>query len=258
MIKFFRRIRQDMIKEKKASNYLLYAVGEVVLVVIGILIALQINNWNENRKTDALAKSYLSDIKKDLIADTVTFTNAINRLNRTISNSELLLNTEITNSLPLDSLFSLVRISFHSTRIYHINNVTYLKMSNTGFLESGLFNSVFSDINTYYNKEYVAYTEYIEWDEEQTIDILHTDFLGTHKNVVDFSSIVSEGRDAFDSQVGKKVKNSPFREFVNSIEFRNHVWANYIRKEIVLERILIQKEIATRLIDKIKVAVENE
>jgi len=50
MIKIFRNIRKTLIKEGKTTNYLKYAIGEIVLVVIGILIALQINNWNEYRK----------------------------------------------------------------------------------------------------------------------------------------------------------------------------------------------------------------
>ena len=50
MIKFFRHIRQNLLMENKTSKYLKYAIGEIVLVVIGILIALQINNWNENQK----------------------------------------------------------------------------------------------------------------------------------------------------------------------------------------------------------------
>ena len=50
MIKFFRKIRQELLSESKFSKYLFYAIGEIFLVVIGILIALQINNWNENRK----------------------------------------------------------------------------------------------------------------------------------------------------------------------------------------------------------------
>ena len=50
MIKFFRNIRQALLQEGKTSKYLKYAIGEIVLVVIGILIALQINNWNEQRK----------------------------------------------------------------------------------------------------------------------------------------------------------------------------------------------------------------
>ncbi|MBO0323146.1 hypothetical protein J0X14_12635 [Muricauda sp. CAU 1633] len=50
MIKFFRRIRQRLLQENRFTKYLLYAIGEIVLVVIGILIALRINNWNEERK----------------------------------------------------------------------------------------------------------------------------------------------------------------------------------------------------------------
>jgi hypothetical protein len=49
MIKFFRNIRQRLVAENKLNKYLLYAIGEIVLVVIGILIALQINNWNQER-----------------------------------------------------------------------------------------------------------------------------------------------------------------------------------------------------------------
>lgn len=50
MIKFFRKIRQNLLSEGKTGKYFKYAIGEIILVVIGILIALQINNWNENRK----------------------------------------------------------------------------------------------------------------------------------------------------------------------------------------------------------------
>ena len=53
MIKFFRHIRQSMINQNKTKKYLLYAIGEIILVVIGILIAIQINKWNENRKQKA-------------------------------------------------------------------------------------------------------------------------------------------------------------------------------------------------------------
>ena len=50
MINFFRKIRENMVKENRVSKYILYAIGEIVLVVIGILIALSINNWNEQKK----------------------------------------------------------------------------------------------------------------------------------------------------------------------------------------------------------------
>ena len=52
MINFFRKIRKQLANENKFQKYFRYAFGEILLVVIGILIALQVNNWNENRKQD--------------------------------------------------------------------------------------------------------------------------------------------------------------------------------------------------------------
>jgi len=69
MIKFFRIIRQNMIKENKVSKYMLYAIGEIILVVIGILIALQVNNWNEKRAIKEETKLRLSKLIDDLEDD---------------------------------------------------------------------------------------------------------------------------------------------------------------------------------------------
>jgi sensor domain CHASE-containing protein len=69
MIKFFRKIRQTMLTENKFSKYLLYAIGEIVLVVIGILIALSINNWNQNRVQTKLVNGILIEIYANLQAD---------------------------------------------------------------------------------------------------------------------------------------------------------------------------------------------
>mgnify|MGYP000727926924 CR=1 FL=1 len=58
-----------MIKENKLSKYVLYAIGEIILVVIGILIALQVNDWNENRKHDLAEKEFFKSVKEDLKQD---------------------------------------------------------------------------------------------------------------------------------------------------------------------------------------------
>ena len=69
MIKFFRKIRQQLLSENNFNKYLIYAIGEIVLVVIGILIALSINNWNEDRKLikaeKQLFENLLTSLKKD-------------------------------------------------------------------------------------------------------------------------------------------------------------------------------------------------
>ena len=69
MIKFFRRIRKELLGEGKTGKYVQYAIGEILLVVIGILIALQINNWNEQRKNNALEAEYYCRLLVDLEQD---------------------------------------------------------------------------------------------------------------------------------------------------------------------------------------------
>ena len=70
MISFFRKIRQNLLQENRVTRYLAYALGEIVLVGFGILLALQVNNWNEQRKNRIqeleLLKSVQSDLKRDL------------------------------------------------------------------------------------------------------------------------------------------------------------------------------------------------
>ena len=65
MIKFFRKIRQNLLMENKTGKYFKYAIGEIILVVIGILIALQINNWNEKRKIQSNQENYLTLLKTE-------------------------------------------------------------------------------------------------------------------------------------------------------------------------------------------------
>ena len=69
MLRFFRSIRQRLLTDNKFSKYLLYALGEIALVMIGILLALQVNNWNEERKQRQVEIKYFGNLKNDLQAD---------------------------------------------------------------------------------------------------------------------------------------------------------------------------------------------
>ena len=79
MIKFFRKIRQRLLSENKFSKYLIYAIGEIILVVIGILIALQINNQNEFRKDRGKEQIFLNKLKSNLDTDKVTYHSIIKK-----------------------------------------------------------------------------------------------------------------------------------------------------------------------------------
>jgi len=82
MIKFFRKIRQNLLMENKTGKYFKYAIGEIILVVIGILIALQINNWNENRILEAKTQNYYQQLLEDLYKDKVFAKSTIKKFER--------------------------------------------------------------------------------------------------------------------------------------------------------------------------------
>jgi hypothetical protein len=75
MIKFFRKIRQNLLSENKFSKYLLYAVGEIVLVIIGILIALAINQKNTDKNNNELRDLYLIQLNEEINENLKTIIN---------------------------------------------------------------------------------------------------------------------------------------------------------------------------------------
>jgi hypothetical protein len=92
MIKFFRHIRQRLLTEGKLARYLAYAIGEIVLVVIGILIALQLNNWNSEQKERALEVETLKELRTAFEEDLMDINYNLDRHKSGLIASERLLN----------------------------------------------------------------------------------------------------------------------------------------------------------------------
>lgn len=91
MIKFFRKIRQNLLSESKFSKYLIYAIGEIILVVIGILIALQINNWNEKQKEEKSELLILKTLQKDFIENKKMYSEIVDKQQFVIDNCKSLI-----------------------------------------------------------------------------------------------------------------------------------------------------------------------
>ena len=129
MIKFFRHIRKSLLMENKTGKYFKYAIGEIVLVVIGILIALQINNWNEQKKeyntATILAKSLVEDLNKDL-----------DFLNSALTFSQL----KIENCDSLLELLSVLEKQWNIESIYQKLNI--VGQSNPFFPTTGTFQQI--------------------------------------------------------------------------------------------------------------------
>ena len=92
MIKFFRKIRQKLLQQNKVGSYLKYAIGEILLVVIGILIALSINNWNEERKELNLEEQLLNALRIDLIKNQDKIRRLIHFDSSFVARNDILLN----------------------------------------------------------------------------------------------------------------------------------------------------------------------
>ncbi|NRD20942.1 hypothetical protein HNV08_12870 [Winogradskyella eckloniae] len=91
MIKFFRRIRQQLLSENKFNKYLIYAIGEIVLVVIGILIALSINNWNEKQQEEKNELLILKTLQKDFIENNKIYADIVDKQSFVIDNCKSLI-----------------------------------------------------------------------------------------------------------------------------------------------------------------------
>ncbi|MEZ4793038.1 MAG: DUF6090 family protein [Gelidibacter sp.] len=91
MIKLFKNIRKNLLAEGKNSKYLKYAIGEIILVVIGILIALQINNWNQERVVKAQNQMIVQNLNKEFNENLVELDTSISRLSSVIDGIDTLL-----------------------------------------------------------------------------------------------------------------------------------------------------------------------
>ncbi|WP_204346698.1 DUF6090 family protein [Psychroserpens algicola] len=103
MIKFFRKIRQNLLMENKTGKYFKYAIGEIILVVIGILIALQINNWNENKKSENQLNNIYKEVELNLKSDLTNLEIIIKQYKQLELRLETMITEEYSNIL-LDSI----------------------------------------------------------------------------------------------------------------------------------------------------------
>jgi len=132
MIPIFRKIRKKMADDNKPMKYLRYAIGEIALVVIGILIALSINNWNEERKTKLRAQVYINEIVNDLIVDTVNINTLISRANDYNENVENYFSYFNQSNVPIEKLIDSSKNTSAGYLRYIPVNHTFLDMQSSG------------------------------------------------------------------------------------------------------------------------------
>ena len=246
MIKFFRKIRQKMIKENRASKYILYAVGEIVLVVIGILIALQINDWKQISENRTEESKLLDAFQEEFLQNKESLTKIKFHFSEITKANKLLMeligkNPSHIQKFNVDSLLS-VSINFDN---YNPSNYVLNNMTSTGKLK--LVSSEKLRINLY------------EWNQEigqkeNSYEMLYKYFMESlipylSKNT-SLKNINLYATNGFISKPSELSHNSI--EMFQNLEFENHLDNYYYtvtlfmeslsRLENVINQIIIETE----------------
>lgn len=243
----FRKIRKKLIKGNRLKRYLIYAVGEIILVVIGILIALQVNNQNELRKKHNLEQKYIANIKTDLLSETKDLKNIIKRRKSKASSAQKM--AEYHASAKIDTLKNYY-VNFANVlywEVHHPNDKTFRELVNSGnlsLIRNKEIKRNLLEMQNQYNQ--------IQELREHTKHDYEMFFYNEYKDIFNFSTAINawanpEGSHQFSqSEVEKCLKNDAIKNGFTLAAFNNAEMGNRSKEvlDIIEETInLIDSEI---------------
>jgi hypothetical protein len=153
MIKFFRTIRQRLLSESRFGKYLLYALGEIILVVIGILIALQLNNWNEQQKQIALEKEYYCRLLEDAVLDKEQIENLLSLTQDRLTASNQAVRLLLTDEVKKEQIGAQIHLATKAIYSdFKPNNSAYVDLKSGANLNIISDKPIIKALNQYFNK----------------------------------------------------------------------------------------------------------
>ena len=239
MIKLFSRIRQQLLSENKFSKYLLYGIGEIILVVIGILLALQINTWNEERKNAVSEQTYLMRLSQDIQSDVIWLESYIgDRYERKVKSLQMGKEYYQGTYTIKDTLDFLNRLGYGSVFgniVWNFKKITYQQLTSTGDFDKISNDTLRLAILDYYNL--------LNGIEESTLNN-ETGYIKYTNARAPFNKDNPEYISEFDQKfLLKDLKSEEFYELLN-LELRLAYDMNDKKNRIVVaaEALLIQME----------------
>lgn len=229
-----------MIKDNKLTKYLLYAIGEILLVVIGILIALQINNWNEARKLDIKESIYLNGLKID-------FEQSQRALNRVIKKTDRVSKT-------VDTFVSLIKTRGNELTLFQIDSLSMASGGFTVFMPSeGVINDIIGSGKLDMIKNTELRSKIASWEADLRM-IREHEIIGK----VDIEKYLDHISKYFDMVNGKYGRpgflNQKRAEFLN-----DHIMTNFLSgiygNSLILNELYKEK---TVILDSLILIIDNE
>lgn len=230
MIKLFRRIRRQLLRENRMSRYLIYALGEIILVVIGILIALQINNWNELRKQNKKEYATLIDLHQEYVSNKNSFESHLqHKIDIRVRMEHLI--ESIANTDVLDSVEFKERGSSGAATYNPSQSVI------KSVLETGMINVISNDslrnLLTNWNDLLQDYLE----DENWHLDFIHTELYEYENQNIPGHYFKTRPRDGYISpfhtteKLAKYFNNAYNDPIYQNLLLRNHQYLDGTIKE---------------------------
>ena len=236
--------RKTSFFKNKFFKYFLYAIGEILLIVTGILIAFYVNKNNEHRKEVAKAEEYIHGIYLDLQSDTTTFSKTLSSFQPFLDFKKWVLNQHSLEQLPLENLqFIPIVAEFND----QINNRMYSKMQNNDFLGVSEYQEVFDSIYHYYVVTQSSLNTVNDWDNEASkFEGKFWEYQPHYEMSFPVRDTIAPYRQSDDERRRQLLK------VINSVEGRNYMKADYFRKKSTIETYGKVRDQAARLIDYLK------
>src|SRR5210317_565262 len=219
MIKFFRKIRQRLLLENKLSKYSLYAIGEILLVVIGILIALQINNQNDLRKERIREIHYLENIKTDLNINLLEMDRYLDNRTASIEGAKRIIAHFEGEPITDYSAFNADGVRIYNWQKFWQNNNTFQELVNSGnlaLISSDAIKKSLFDIESIY-KKMKSEEDHYRFDTEKLLYEPLYELMDLNPMVANFEYRVSNGSAGEDITLTAEY----FSDFLENTKIKN-------------------------------------
>lgn len=250
MIRLFRKIRQRLLAQDKYSTYLLYASGEILLVVIGILLALQIDNWNDHRKERIKELSYLNAIKNDLELNLMEVESFIQQKQTAIESANIIINYFENDTLNDPSYFNRHNLNVSITHRFEEKNNTFKELENSGqlsMISNKEIKNLLLDMDLVYRRiEFYSDHLYNDLrDLNYSLQFQEVDLDPTVKNYAYSLSGGSQGENVTPS-------HEQFRILLSDLGYKNSFVLSNFNNQLILEGLEEILEKSNQLIELIE------